>query len=600
MNNRLREIVLLLIAAAVFMLPSTGCTPASDGTFELLDTQLASLKLDDLGRTMDFVRSEKRFDQDEFIDKVALGMNRWARSDDEIFDGDGWELDPLVSSLVAEFGEEPSAQGVADVSFSNTDPFFLQQSGWVEWVADRLTGSQNLRAYELYQLAAGDFVPAEDSKDQLADIFAELHSDLELEDAAKLANGFRAFDWIIRNIQLEKMDDNDEELDGGPGYKRMPWQVLLYSRGDYIERGKLFMLVASQMGIDNVMLATGDNETPWCVALAIGGKLYLFDTKLGLPIPAGQPGQIATLGEARSDATILDSLDLTVEESLDDDNEYWVKKDDLGELTGLIYTSPEFVSRRMAAAQKRLKGEHLIQVYSRPSDVAERLPNIDGFKTSVWDIEFKCHEFRRKLREAIAKSSFDNVAADKIRWQFGEEGYIDSFSVYRTARSRYFSGRFAAEKRWRTAIESFYLLMYSDEKINSLATDVFLQQQLGIRKQKGQAAAEFQQHLASIQAQMRLVRRDTGYFLAHCHFDNGNIGTAANWLERLLDKPDAERWRTGIEYLLGRSLESRREYDRALELYSKKDSTQLHGNLIRSRMLKSLIKDLSVSTDSAQ
>ncbi len=595
--SKLRSLTIAWIAVLTFGLVfNSGCEPASDGTLELLDTKLSSTKIDDLARTMDFVFSDKRFDQDEFVRIVTLGINRWSVAETELFKNDGWTVDELDKPLTEEYSELPLVQRMGEMSFGNTDPYFFQQSAWLSNIAQRISEETNLNAFELQRLSAGDIDASDESADLLAKIVEKLNDELATEDAVKLAEGLRAFDWVIRNIQLENdPEPSDDELAPGLGYKRYPWQVLIYSRGDYVERAKLFMLLAEQLGIDSVMLSVGEGENarPWCPALLIGGRLYLFDTKLGLPIPSDVPGKIATLSEVKANPELLEQLDLTTEESLADDTDYWVKSDDLKSVQALAYSSPEHCSRRMFQLEKNLMSDYRLSLSSDPSETIAKLPKIEGLSGGVWDIGFKTHLFRKKLRKAIADAAAgSDVIADKIRWHFREEAYIDGFSVYRTGRARYFNGRFVSDGRRRTAIESFYALMYTDKQISDLGTDTLLQRQLGIRNESGNMNA-FQRQLRSIQEQMRLVRRDAGFFLAQCHFDNGNIGTAANWLERWLNRPDAERWQPGIEYLLGRSLESRGEYDRAVEYYGRsEDSPQNHGNLIRSRLLKNQIEKL--------
>ena len=65
---------------------------------------------------------------------------------------------------------------------------------------------------------------------------------------------------------------------------------MLYGRGDYAERAKLMMLMLRQMEIDSVLLTVGETAKPWAVAVSIGKEYYLFDTKLGLPIPGEKIG----------------------------------------------------------------------------------------------------------------------------------------------------------------------------------------------------------------------------------------------------------------------------------------------------------------------
>ncbi|MGH0798373.1 hypothetical protein ACQVTT_30505, partial [Bacillus mycoides] len=186
-------------------------------------------------------------------------------------------------------------------------------------------------------------------------------------------------------------------------------------------------------------------------------------------------------------------------------------------------------------------------------------------------------------------SSFDDVLADKLRWHFDEEAYIDDWPRYRTSRARYFKGIFQVREKGYNAIESFQVLMYPDDVLNRLGSDRELQKQHNILQGKDQSAADYQAKLNGMLAAMRMVRRDSGFFLAQSHFDNGSVSTAANWLERLQSKSDAQRWSDGIDYLLARALEGRKDYNNAIDAYkdsAESESTQQHGNLIRARLLK--------------
>ena len=56
---------------------SIGCT--RDETFvDYVPTDIAKSKVDDLARSIDFVKTEVRFEQAEFINGVTNGLNRWA------------------------------------------------------------------------------------------------------------------------------------------------------------------------------------------------------------------------------------------------------------------------------------------------------------------------------------------------------------------------------------------------------------------------------------------------------------------------------------------------------------------------------------------
>ena len=582
-----------------------GCKPAEDPMMDMLDATLSNLKIDDLSRTMDFVFSQSRFEQTQFEEEMQTGLDRWASVESENFTSD-WQLPAIATDVCEKYNALPQVERVGEMSFHDTDAYFIQQALWLRNIGERLGESGNLNPFEIYRVAADDYKPTAETKDGLAEIFGKLHEGLDGDDAAKLADGMRLFDWVVRNIQLEAEANPDadeiaeQRLDGGngddlaaagvkgTGYVRYPWQSLLYSRGDYVDRAKLVLLYADLARIDAVMLTIDD--TPWCIGLAIGGQYYLFDTKLGMPIPGEKIGTIATLADVKSNPKLLEKLDLTVDESLKDETKYWVRPDDLSKLKAKLYVTPEGISNRIDQLEAKLTGDRRLKLASRPEEVVARLPKIDGVEFEAWDIAFKTHQFRKALREAIAKSSYDDVLRNKVMWHYRDEAYVDGFETFRTARSKYFNGIFETVRNdgISNAIELFYIMIYKDETIAKLGTSSDLQYKMGILREANQSSSEFEAEIRGRQGQMRLVRRDAGYFLAHCHFDNGNFGAAINWAERLRDKPDSERWKDGVEYLRARSYEARRQYKEAAETLKNDDSLQFHGNLLRARMLREM------------
>ena len=147
--------------------------------------------------------------------------------------------------------------------------------------------------------------------------------------------------------------------------------------------------------------------------------------------------------------------------------------------------------------------------------------------------------------------------------------------------------------------------MYTDPVIASLETNRNLQMQLQIFRNKDQSPVEFEREIKSRQQLMRLVRRDAGLFMCQAHYDNGSMSTAANWLPTLIDESSNERWIPGLSYLNGRALESRHEYDKAIDAYkSNQGGAQQHGNLIRARLLQkqldTLFADVKRDKDDSQ
>ncbi len=609
-----RIFVLLLVGLSVM---AAGCTRPNDPMLDMLEADLKKTKVDDLSRTMDFVFAEIRFEQREFKEKLESGLNRWVSYSDKKLDrfnqgssGVAWSEDALSKPLFEENKTLAMLARNAEYSFLSTDAYYLQESAWISQIVDRVVASSHLNAFELYRLAADNYKPDEDVEEPVVEVVKKLHPQLSEDASLELTNSLKVFDWIMRNVQLlpETIVSDDELAEvalndnqgsraargvGGLGYQRYPWQSLLYGRADYVERAKLFMVALRHLGIDSVMFQPrGDGAKPWAVGVAIGDNYYLFDTKMALPIPGKKVGTIATLAELRSDDELLTKLDLTTDESLEDDTAYWVKPEDIKQLDALVYVTPESISKRMLALEKSLIGEERLTLVFTGDQTINSAPQADGVEFKAWDIAFQTHYFRQAVREALEQTS--DFLREKLGWHYSDEAYIDNFIVYRTTRARFFNGKFQSDpdSTSRNAIESCQRLMYDDEDVESLGSDKRLQAILGIRKEADQSAQSFLQEVRSVQNQMRLVRRDAGFFLSQCLFDNSSVNAAKNWLNVLRAEEDAERWNDGVTYLLGRSLESCKEYDESIKVLSDPKSTQALGNIVRTRLLKELISNL--------
>ena len=611
----LKDNLFLSILLLFVLIVLVGCQPAFDPLIDIVDAKSSTVKVDDYTRAISLVRSSKGYANDEFENSVSQNLNRWATKLKSDTKGVGvdWKLDEAVASIASEFEQFPTVKNIDDLTFAAIDSHYLRQSDWCEAIVKRVTTVKHPLMFELFRMSAGEQFASADSATELNELVKALNPAVSNENLKKLVDSIKLFDWVVRNTQLEAEYTPTEEeinngrlselpsgkpwLDGirGTGYNSTPFQLLSYGRGDYVERAKLFIKLLEHNDTTAVMLTIG--ETPWAVGVEIGGQLYLFDTKLGLPIPKDKFGSVATLADVRQNPDLLNRLDLTLDESIETNNKYWVKGDQLKDVQGLIYVSPESVSYRMRVLEKTMVGDKLL-LTSDLEKTRGTLAKVENLPTKIWDIEFKNLAYRWTLRDALIRSKTDDSLPPKLFWYYDNEAYVDMFESYRTARNMFAHGLFEANPTADdyNVIENFYLLMYDDKKIDELATNTPLLLRLGILQSKNQNAKQFQERIQSVQSQMRLVRRDAGLFLAQSHFDNGNIGTAGNWLERISVKDDALRWTNAIRYLLGRSFESRREYDRAVAEFKKSDGPDRHGNLLRMRYLKLLAETGESST----
>lgn len=587
---------------------ATGCT-REDEMLDVIETDIAKVRVDDMTRGIEFIKTEVRFDQKEFRDEVTNGLNRWVTYSGDALEKkvEGWSLDAMVQPMLEDFDGVEAVDRIDEYKFLLTDPYYLQQAYWITQLLDRLEKLNRVKTFELYRFAADNVQPDPDEEDSLTPVFAKLQPELTPEELPSFVRTMKVFDWICRNVQLESDEPlSDVELaqrqinpdaetmpaSGAPGvgYQRFPWQIMMYGRGDYVERAKLMMVMLRYWDIDSVMLATGEEERPWAVGVVIGGKYYLFDTKLGLPIFAEKPGVVATLSQVQENGELLTTLNLTTEESLADDTKYWVSPDDLNTLSALVYASPESLGKRMQGVEDSLVGEDRLRLAFTISDVADRLPQVDGVKTKAWDIAFQTHQYRQIIRDSLLLVG-DDAIQNKLTWFYLNEEYVNGFRPYRTARGRFFIGKFQrkVDERGLDAVEGFQRLIYDNDQIASLGSDFELQRLHGLRTEN-QSSAEMQAQVRAVQGQMKLIRVDAKLFLSQCLFDNANENAAGSWLEDLAADDEAGRWKEAIGYLLGRSYESRGDYDRAIEILDDDSQLQSHGNLLRSRYLKQLIE----------
>jgi hypothetical protein len=605
----MRQALTFSILSVAILSSVAGCERPEDPMLKVLESTALQTRVDDLSRTVDFVFSDRQFDQTKFNGEVSTGLNRWANYSAEQFEKTNWKQDETIKEMIAPYDDLPAVSRMGESSFLADDAQFLQAAAWLNQIKTRVQDNTYLGQFEFYRLMADNYEPGDDEEAPVDAVIAKLNPDLNESDAEKLSLAIKLFDWVTRNVQLEETPTySEEEIEEqrlveadslsaaglvSRGAKRTVWQVLMFARGDYVEKAKLFMQLCHQADLPTVMFGTGDNAEPWAVGVLIGEDWFLFDTRLGLPIPGENNASVATLADVKADASLLSKLDLSVEESLADDTKYWTTESDLEKLTGLVFWTPQSASNRIATLESNLIGDQRMKLKLRADEIIAKLPKIENVEYKPWNISLQTARYRKVLGESIPKAVSDDALAEKLRWHFTEEGYIMAFPNYRTARTRFIRGKFERERESRTrdSIESFAVLMYEDQTIAGLETNRDLQRMIGIRKDasSGQTQADFDREIVSRQMQMRLVRRDAGLFMCQAHFDNGSMSTTANWIPKLLEEQDVDRWKTGLSYLGSRAMEARHQYDEAIE-YLKAEGPQQHGNLIRARLLREQVK----------
>jgi hypothetical protein len=128
--------------------------------------------------------------------------------------------------------------------------------------------------------------------------------------AYRLELARQAFEWVMRQVQLQAAP---------PGLDPWPAQeILRRGTGDAEERSRVFLALLEQLNLDGCMVPRSidvmvedrrePRELPWAPGVLIGNEVYLFETRLGKPIPSADGKGIATLRETLKNPEILKKL----------------------------------------------------------------------------------------------------------------------------------------------------------------------------------------------------------------------------------------------------------------------------------------------------
>ena len=294
---------------------------------------------------------------DQVLSQVMAWLNQWIRQSDPKTD---WQRDPLIDTLDANLrGDAELAEANLNRSFSrprscrtnpqdsDQDARHIQESIW------------------------------------LRDISRWAHGD-GFDDVSRAT---ALFDWTVRNIQLEADEDSKP---------RRPWQTLLFGRGTAEQRAWVFARLCRQQGLDVVILslppaAAADGKSApktetakfWLPALFSEGQLYLFDTRLGLPIPGPDGKGVATLEQVRKDDSLLRKLDI-------DGAKYPVTAESLKNVEIDLVADPFSLARRASQMEANLSGDDRFILTAKPSELAGRLKSIPGVSSiRLWDFPFQ-------------------------------------------------------------------------------------------------------------------------------------------------------------------------------------------------------------------
>lgn len=369
----------------------------------------------------------------------------------------------------------------------------------------------------------------------------------------------RVFEWMVQQIQLVPAGSlGSPELQ--QAYAR-PFDVLLRgmateSEGTWSERGWLFISLCRQLGLDTGLVTytpRGLKEPiVWCCAVLIDKKLYLFDQRIGLPIPDVRGDGVATLEEAMTNPLILDRLDLPGQ------SPYGTTRVALlgssSKVGILIDSGPRYFSPRMKLLQRSLAGKNVTILFRDPAEQRDR--------------------FAEALGSRLGKVDLWMLPGTVEALLFSSPQFVES-----TQRSLFmFQSKFplllARMKQLRGEIAEA-VPEYVDMRLKPNATETD-----GITP----LSRDVQQAL-DIYAT---------YFLGMCRLDRNEVSDAEGFFEMTLTllpepgrgQPYFNMYRWGAQANLARLNEAKGDNAKAIAYYTQDDPTmQRHGHLLRARDL---------------
>jgi tetratricopeptide (TPR) repeat protein len=570
--------------------PSAGPEPTP--TAQVLRREDAG----DLALALDALRKLAEGDADaQPAQRTVFYLNQWISS--EPARQAPWEPDRMLQTLPRALRTTPglAPEALRRMEFSVHRPDDPEACPWLDDIAYL---QQNLWLRDIALRARREPSPPE-----LAAWLKTIEQTVGLPEAEQLAAAERLFDWTVRNIQLEPLPPVPRQPEAapsgttdplppaaqgqvGPGYSRLPLQVLLYGRGDAHERGRVFLLLCRQLGIDAVMLGILEESSPiprpWLPAVLVGGRLYLFDATLGLPIPGPEGRGVATLEEVAAEPGLLRALDLEGGEA------YPVAANDLQRVIALIDAEPAALSRRMQLLQTAMQTRKEVKEGSRlalaiqPSELADRLRKTKVLAgVNLWRAPFEAIWYQHSRYQLAQR---DPQVAQEMAVQ---DAVFSAARPLRKARNLHLQGRFENEERKPGARALYLQCRPPDREIDALRTNAFFQAAVGLDKtlpQDPQQREAILEHYATITRQGKFAAT---YWLGLTYYEAGRYDVAIEWLgERTLEVSPPSPWTSGARYNLARCYEQLGKYDLARRwLQTDTDSPQRHGNLLRARWL---------------
>jgi tetratricopeptide (TPR) repeat protein len=313
----------------------------------------------------------------------------------------------------------------------------------------------------------------------------------------------------------------------------------------------------------------------------IGKQIYLFDPRLGIPITGPDQTGIATLSQARSDASVLRRM------KVPGFFNYPFSKTKVQQCVAMLHVGAEAISPRMKLLQSGLTGDRRMVTFVDADELEKKIDAVRGIAgVRLWRKALMADRYAEDLKRAAERDPVFQFWY-LSRWAI-LEAPIPSAELLAKARWKHLHGQFDNDEvENEKGARVLYLAQRAPEfEIADLSIDVDLQKAYGVRRELGISQEVYQRQLQQAQNMMRTGKRTATYWISLIQYDDGRYDTAETWFtKRVLGDGQVSRWESAASYNLARTFERTGQTDQAIELYKSEQNPRPHGSRIRARLL---------------
>ena len=471
----------------------------------------------DLKQGLSFLNRLDEFDQAEVQQKILYHLSQWMKRQSA---DPNWSPDALVldSGMVA-------PGDLAPLQLNPYDMQVLQEATWLRDVSRTVVESNT---------------PSPDIQ-RVIDASVERVGE---STGGDLAHAIQLFDWTVRNLML------DHDFEVGETLRQQPivleaWECLLLGRGTAMEKSRVFMLLARQLGLPAVLLGVEDESAvkPWLTAVLLGDQLFLFDMILGMPV-LDETGAVATLEQVLEKPEILVEVasQAGVEVAFTAEQ---IRAGDPNSIVAVIDATPGYLSQRMQLLEKQLMGDEKMVLSVAPASIAGRLINSGQINSvGIWGLPYEGFMIRSEIQQQ----------PQLLRWLTAEHGIYDGSTPFplRQARLLHLRGQFDKTDDAFGARQLYLECRPSNTNIEQIG------EQLVKQVETSEATpAQIEEYRGRIEAIFERIKLNASFWLGTIAFERGEYQSASRYFQtRVLESASENRWTSTAKYNLGRCWEA--------------------------------------------